>query len=324
MTASSNFATTSGSGELTGTVAAPVLDTNYNSAYVDGLTTVTTRLSGDSMTVSGTSLTRTITIAAGATAEAKVQMGWITDEIEDSSAEYTEYKAYDNDTAFETHVQTYNQWWVDNVPYLDVPDSYVKKVLYYRWWINRFNFNDGDIPGNDWQFPTCVEGALGYSNAISVSVPWILEDIKYLRDPIYSYGTWLSAGECADDYAYRDNPGIGGMWNKKMMQYTSKAGWGAYQLHGGPLTMLENFAEYAENDINGQFDTYDANNNKLLAYSDSTLTGNDGCCPSMNYYSSSGYELLTERIDASSYNYGNVVATARCTITWATRQRRRK
>ncbi|HEX7714843.1 MAG TPA: hypothetical protein VF531_12585, partial [Bacillota bacterium] len=310
ITANSPYAATASGSELVGNVAAPLLWTGFNANYIPGVTNCYVRMSGDSMTVNGGNLVRTISIAAGQTIQTKVLLGWTTSELPESTTEYNTFKSYANDTAFAKQVQTYNKWWADNIPYFDVPDSYIKKVLYYRWWINRFDSIDGNIPGNDWQFPAPVEGALGYANQITVSMPWIMDDIKYLRNPLYPYGTFLTAGEETEVGAYRDNPARGWMWNKVMMQYISKAGWEGYKVHGGPLTMLKNFARYAENDINGQLSYYDQNNNKLLAYSDSTLTGNDGCLPSMQYYSTNGYERNSERIDASAYHYGNTVAAA--------------
>ena len=313
VTASSPFTTAANGNEIVGTVASPMMWKEYNASqypYVDGLTTANVKLSGDSMTASGTSITRSITLAAGQSVQTKVQLGWTTQELPESTTEYTTYKGYTNDTAFAAQVKTYNQWWADNIPYIDVPDTYIKKILYYRWWLNRFNSIDGNIPGNDWQFPAPVEGALGYANQITVSVPWIMDDLKYLRNPIYDYGTFLTEGEIAETGAYRDNPARRWMWNKLMMQYISKAGWEGYKTHGGPLTILKNFSKYAENDINGQLAAYDQNNNKLLAYSDSTITGNDGCLPSMQSYSTDGNERNSERIDASSYNYANAIAAA--------------
>ena len=60
--------------ELTGTVAA-----RY------GLTTISPRLSGDGFTVSGTTLTRTISLDPGASTTVKVQLGAITKELPDSA-----------------------------------------------------------------------------------------------------------------------------------------------------------------------------------------------------------------------------------------------
>ena len=67
--------------------------------------------------------------------------------------------------------------------------------VYYRRWLNRFNLFDGDIPGNDFQFPVSIEGVLGYNNAIQLTQPMHMQDLKYFRDPLYAYGDWVSSGE---------------------------------------------------------------------------------------------------------------------------------
>ena len=85
-------------------------------------------------------------------------------------------------------MRAYNQWWADNIPYIDVPEPAIKKNIYYRWWLMRFNHLDADIPGQDFQFPISIEGALGYNNAIALTQPMHIDDLKYLRDPMYSYG----------------------------------------------------------------------------------------------------------------------------------------
>ena len=111
-----------------------------------------------------------VQVAAGATANAKVVMGFVTDEVPESLSEYQAYAGYSNATAFATHVRAYNLWWAQNVPYIDVPEPAIKKNIYYRWWLMRFNNLDADIPGQNFQFPTSTEGVLGYNNAIVLTV----------------------------------------------------------------------------------------------------------------------------------------------------------
>src|SRR4051794_30108360 len=67
-----------------------------------GLTTLTPRLSGDGFGVTGTALTRTITLEPGATATFKVQLGMIAAELPASDPEYERYRGYDPETAFRT------------------------------------------------------------------------------------------------------------------------------------------------------------------------------------------------------------------------------
>src|SRR4029079_17665548 len=125
----------------------------------------------------------------------KVQLGLVTDEIAESRTDYDAIRGETPADAYRGHVTAYNQWWADNIPYLDTPEDNIDKTLYYRWWLMRYNFLDADIPGNDYQFPTSMEGVLGYNNAIVLSVGMFVDDLKYFRDPAYSYGPWVSAGE---------------------------------------------------------------------------------------------------------------------------------
>jgi hypothetical protein len=155
------------------------------------LTTVTPRLSGEGFTASGSALTRTVSLDPGASATLKVQMGMIAAELPDSASEYDRYRGYDAATALSTQQREYNEFWAGNVPYVDLPDANVKKISYYRTWENRFNEFDGNIPGNDYQFPVDLEGALGYNNQISLTVPMRMQDLQWWTDPVWSYSQWL-------------------------------------------------------------------------------------------------------------------------------------
>ncbi len=275
LTASSPIALTpSADGtELTGTVIA-----RY------ALTTLFPRFSGDGFTVSGTSLTRSITLDAGDSVSLKVQMGVITSELPDSATEYQRYRAYDPNTAWLTQMREYNKFWVDNVPYVDIPDQNVKKMSYYRTWENRFNLFDGNIPGNDYQFPTDLEGALGYNNQISLTVPMRLNDLMYWRNPAYSDGPVMAQGEESGCQAFHDNPGNTGNWNNTYEQYTAQEAWQNYMVHGGPTSIVKNLAKYSACDVKGTLAKYDTNNNNLIEYSSGTLPGNDADSVAFAYY----------------------------------------
>ncbi|NLT56179.1 MAG: hypothetical protein GXX79_16820, partial [Actinomycetales bacterium] len=200
--ATSPYATTVSGSELTG-----------SRAVKNNLTTIRPRLSGDGFTVANGALTRSVTLAAGQSVTTKVQLGFITDEIPESLTEYATYRDLAPDTAFATHVRAYNRWWAENLPYIDVPEPAIKKNIYYRWWLMRFNHLDVDIPGQDFQFPISVEGALGYNNAIVLTQPMHIDDLKYLRNPVYSYGPWLSVGQVSKGGKFTDNPGDPENWS---------------------------------------------------------------------------------------------------------------
>ena len=275
LTATSPIATTpSGDGtELAGTVTL-----RY------ALSTFTARMSGTGFGVAATSLTRTVSLDPGASTSVKVQLGAIAAELPESATEYQRYSGYDPQTAWLTQMAEYNRFWVDNVPYVDIPDANVKKISYYRTWENRFNSFDGNIPGNDYQFPVDLEGALGYNNQISLTVPMRLQDLQFWRDPLYSYGPWLSQGEESGCQAFHDNPGNTGNWNNTYEQWTAAQAWQSYLVHGGPPSIVKNLAQYAECDVKGTLAKFDTNHNNLIEYSSGTLPGNDADSVAFKYY----------------------------------------
>ncbi|MET0420002.1 MAG: hypothetical protein ABW022_28650, partial [Actinoplanes sp.] len=285
-------ATVSGS-ELTG-----------SRAVKNGLTTVYPRLSGDSFTASGGALTRSVSVAAGTSTTVKVQLGFVATEIPASLSEYQAYRGYSAETAFATHVRDYNRWWAQNLPYLDVPEPAIKKEIYYRWWLMRFNYLDADIPGQDFQFPVSVEGALGYNNAIALTQPMHIDDLKYLRNPAWSYGPWLSVGQSSKGGRFMDNPGDPENWSNSYTQYIAEAAWRSYQIHGGQPSIVGNLAKYAEGDVKGQLSTYDHDNNGLIEYDWGALTGNDADAVSFHWRAGN-----LDRAE-SAYVYSGALAAA--------------
>ncbi|MCT9141612.1 Ig-like domain-containing protein [Streptomyces violarus] len=292
--ATSPYTTTAEGRELTGAVPAK-----------NNLTTVFPRLSGDGFTAEGESLSRTLTLPAGRTLATKVQLGFVTEEITDSRAEYDSVRTASPATAFRRHVQTYNRWWAENLPYLDIPDDNIEKTLYYRWWLLRYNYLDADIPGSDYQFPTSMEGVLGYNNAIALTVGMFVDDLKYLRDPSYSYGPWVSAGEVSKNGKYTDNPGDPENWSNSYTQYISEAAWRSYQVHGGPDGIVRNLARYAEKDVRGQLENYDEDGNGLIEYDWGAMTGNDADAVSFDWKPGN-----LDRAE-SAYVHSNATAAAR-------------
>ncbi|MEJ3744277.1 discoidin domain-containing protein, partial [Actinomycetes bacterium KLBMP 9797] len=293
--ATSPYATSGSGSELTGQVNA------YN-----GLTTLFPRLSGDSgFTVTSGELNRSVTVGAGQTVTAKVVMGFVTNEIPESRTEYDAYRGYDNATAFATHVRAYHRWWADNVPYIDVPEPAIKKNIYYRWWLMRFNHLDADIPGQTFQFPTSLEGVLGYNNAIVLTQPMHIDDLKYLRNPMYGYGPWLSVGTVSRNGRYVDNPGDPANWSNSYTQYISEAAWRSYQIHGGQPAMLANLARYAEQDVKGQLSFYDHDNDGVIEYDWGALTGNDA--DAVSFHWRDGWLDRAE----GAYVYSNAMAAVR-------------
>jgi hypothetical protein len=292
--ATSPYAQTVDGAELTGAVSA------FNE-----LTTIFPRLSGDGFAPDGGSIQATLEVPAGGSATTKVQLGFVTDEIAESRTEYDTIAAATPQAAYTAHVTAYNRWWAENVPYLDTPEDNIDKTLFYRWWLMRFNFLDADIPGNDYQFPTSMEGVLGYNNAIVLTTGMFIDDLKYFRDPIYSYGPWVSAGETSKSAKYVDNPGDPANWSNSYTQYISEAAWRAYQLHGGPTQIAGKLAQYAEDDVEGLLEAYDTDDSGLIDYNWGAMTGNDA--DAVSFHERPGASM--DRTE-NAYLFSNATAAA--------------
>lgn len=294
ITAASPHATRAEGDELVGSVSA------YNR-----LTTIFPRLSGDGFTAEGDELVATLDVPAGGAAATKLQLGMIAEEVPASTTEYEHFRGLSPDAAFTEHVTAYNRWWADNIPYLDTPEDNIDKTLFYRWWLMRYNFLDADIPGNDYQFPTSMEGVLGYNNAIVLTVGMFIDDLKYFRDPAYAYGPAVSVGETSKGGKFVDNPGDPANWSNSYTQYITEAAWRAYELHGGPGAIGGKLGDHSRDDVEGLLEAYDGNDNGLIEYSWGAMTGNDADAVSFHWRPNPNMDR-TE----SAYLYSNAKAAA--------------
>jgi hypothetical protein len=288
----SPYATTVNGSELTG-----------QRAVKNNLTTVYPRLSGDGFTATGGALNRSVSVAPGATVTVKVQLGFVANEIPASLSEYNAFRNAGAQDAFATHVRAYNLWWAQNLPYIDVPEPAIKKEIYYRWWLMRFNHLDANMP-RAFEFPISVEGALGYNNAIVLTQPMHIDDLKYLRNPAWSYGDWLSVGKVSNGGRFVDNPGDPENWSNSYTQYIAEAAWRSYQIHGGQPAVAGTLAKYAEGDVKGQLSYYDRDNNGLIEYDWGALTGNDADAVSFHWRAGN-----LDRAE-SAYVYSGAVAAS--------------
>ncbi|MBT1181461.1 FIVAR domain-containing protein [Bifidobacterium sp. CP2] len=270
LTANAPLATTAEGDELTGRFAAK-----------NNLTTVYPRFSGNGFTPQDGKLVSTVHVTAGAKdpVRTKVQLGLVTDEIPASRTEYEATRTGDRKdpaASYTAHVTEYNQWWVDNIPYMETPEHNIDKTLFYRWWLSRFNYLDADIPGGPMAFPTSIEGVLGYNNAIDLTVGMFIDDLKWMRNPEYSYGPWLNMGENArSNGQYRDNQADPQNWGASHTQWISEAAWKSYQIHGGDADIAQKFADYAYGDTKGQLAALDSDGDGLLDTNWNAWTGND-------------------------------------------------
>lgn len=250
------------------------------------LTKITARLTGDGFVYSegnNKTLEREVTIPAGGSVDFKVVMAFTTEEIPESAEDYVRFSELSNLEAIRAQKAEYNLYWAENLPYIDVPNDGVQKAIDYRWWSERFNMLDANIPGYDYQYPVTIEGVLGYNNAIALTQPMHLQDTKWMRNAYLPYGQLLSIGNSSQSSAFLDNPGNRGNWNNHYGQYMAEAGLEAFQVIGGGSELAENLAYYFEHDAKGQLDHYGNHTDyNLIAYQSNYMTGNDADTISMN------------------------------------------
>lgn len=263
--------------ELTGTCSSPA-----------GLTTIYARMTGDGFEAASSDdycwLSRDVTVPAGGSVELKVVIAFTTEEIPESTAQYLRFAGLGNLEAVRAQKAEYNLYWAENLPYIDVPKKAVQKAIDYRWWLERFNSLDANIPGYDYQYPVTIEGVLGYNNAIILTQPMHLQDTKWLRSPYLAYGQLLSAGNSSQSSAFLDNPGNRNNWNNHYGQYLAEAGYEAFNVIGGGAEVAENFAYYFGHDATGQLEHYGNHieGRDLIAYRNNYMTGNDADTISMH------------------------------------------
>ena len=263
--------------ELTGTCSSPA-----------GLTTIYARMTGDGFKAASSDdycwLSRDVTVPAGGSVELKVVIAFTTEEIPESTEQYLRFAGLGNLEAVRAQKAEYNLYWAENLPYIDVPKKAVQKAIDYRWWLERFNSLDANIPGYDYQYPVTIEGVLGYNNAIILTQPMHLQDTKWLRSPYLAYGQLLSAGNSSQSSAFLDNPGNRNNWNNHYGQYLAEAGYEAFNVIGGGAEVAENFAYYFGHDATGQLEHYGNHieGRDLIAYRNNYMTGNDADTISMH------------------------------------------
>lgn len=263
--------------ELTGTCSSPA-----------GLTTIYARMTGDGFEAASSDdycwMSRDVTVPAGGSVELKVVIAFTTEEIPESTEQYLRFAGLGNLEAVRAQKAEYNLYWAENLPYIDVPKKAVQKAIDYRWWLERFNSLDANIPGYDYQYPVTIEGVLGYNNAIILTQPMHLQDTKWLRSPYLAYGQLLSAGNSSQSSAFLDNPGNRNNWNNHYGQYLAEAGYEAFNVIGGGAEVAENFAYYFGHDATGQLEHYGNHieGRDLIAYRNNYMTGNDADTISMH------------------------------------------
>ena len=155
-------------------------------------------------------------------------------------------------------------------------------MSYYRTFLTGTTMSTRTSPAT-LPVPGSIEGVLGYNNAIQLTQPMHLQDLKYFRDPLYATATGSPRArrQSAPRSPATRAPAN---WKNTYEQYIAREAWNAYQVHGGDRADRRNFARYAECDIRGQLAKYDRQHNPLIAYANGALTGNDADAVALHVY----------------------------------------
>src|SRR5690606_32131838 len=179
--AASPLATQPGEGgaELTGT---RVITSGANNGLIDTpWNTVTIHLTAAGFTRNGTTLDRQVTVPAGGSVSLSVVGAVSSATMPETVDSYRQYAVMTPAEAVRAGITDFHRRWAEEVPYIDVPDPGLEKAIVYRWWGERYNSLDANAPGYVYQYPTTVEGANLYQNAIVLTQPMHLQDTKWLR-----------------------------------------------------------------------------------------------------------------------------------------------
>ncbi|MCD7831439.1 MAG: Ig-like domain-containing protein [Firmicutes bacterium] len=281
----------------------------------DGLTVLYPRLTMTGCREERGVLKFSAALDAGEKKDASVLFVMCADELPEAETDYERYVSLSkksNSAALEAQRGEYNEYWHMTVPYIDVPDAAVKKAIDYRFWLERYNVLDANIPGYDYQYPVTIEGVLGYNNAIALTQCMHIEDTKWQRTPRLPYGQLLSAAAVSGGSAFLDNPGCRRCWNNHYGQYIADAGKNAFYVHGGSPELAKSLARAFEGDALGQLAHYGNHVSdstpemKVISYGSVYMTGNDADTVSMHYRGAGRFMAHAE----NAYVYGAAKAAA--------------
>ena len=213
----------------------------------------------------------------------------------------------------ERHVEDYQRWFFDNVPYFDCPDGAFKKMWYYRWWVVRFNLsepNTTDLTGEAF-----YEGKLGFDNLISFAAPAQIKELSYLRDPRFALQQAQNS--------FRNLSAVGALvdapsspyWGEMYSQWTSAAVADFDRVQPLDLATLRELLPAMASDVRAWMKTFDADGDFLPSRDIPRITGYDLDILSYWFFDGLKLDLYSkppdlERVDFASFVYANAAAVA--------------
>ncbi len=217
-------------------------------------------------------------------------------------------------------VESYQSWFDANLAYFDCSDPWVRKMYYHRAYVLRKNMLDPKLGRMQW--PTQSEGrwrSTWYPNVISYGAAHQIREARWLRDRKYWQGqlrTWAENAKA--DGVYPGHVTAKGPAGSQYADWISSTAWEGQLVHPDDAFLSQVVEKLAAN-VWGWQREKDPDGDGLLAVDSHWWTGME-YQPSFFYFSDykvskdfaqPALPVTLERVDLTSYNYGNALAVAR-------------
>lgn len=212
-------------------------------------------------------------------------------------------------------VTAYQKWFDDNIAYFDCPDKWVKKMYYHRWYNLKKNSMWPRVGLMKWR--CFAEGrwtSRWFANVISYGAGHQVREARWLRDPSYWQGHLRTFCEAIrPNGIFRNYVSPAGGGGRQYTDWIASTAWDGFCVHPD-RQFLADVAPALSKNVEGWKKVFDRDDDYLLVVDSHWWTGMEWQ-PSFfffnNYRTEKRGEADLERVDLTSYNYGNAANLAR-------------
>lgn len=216
------------------------------------------------------------------------------------------------DDPLQNHIKQYVGWFKSEIPYFDCPDRWFKKMWYHRYYILKKNMSETNV--GFLKYPTFSEGRWSsswYANTISYGAPHVIREARWLHSKKYYQGYILNFVENINENGiYRNFVAPFLLGDGYYTEWITSAIWDSYIVRKDK-EFLKKVVEVMAKNVEGWLKEFDRDRDFLLEVYDHFATGMEWQ-PSFFFFS--GYDIrkqeILERVDLTSYVYGNALATS--------------
>jgi hypothetical protein len=218
------------------------------------------------------------------------------------------------------HMHDYQAWFDANIPYFECSDPWVRKLYYHRAYVLRKNMLDPKLGRLRW--PVQSEGrwrSTWYPNVISYGGGHQIREARWLRDPKYWQGhlrTWAENEK--SDGVYPSHVTISGPAGGQYTDWITSTAWDGHLVQPDRVFLAQVVEKLAAN-VRGWQKQYDPDGDGLSLVDSHWWTGME-YQPSFFFFadykvtrdfSEPANRVSLDRVDLTSYCYGDSVAVAR-------------